>query len=320
MIELDTSQLAPEITYVLMLRGAQVPALAWADRANDAAKRHLESMDDLSLLGRPTLANPDQGLAVRALLYLWNGWLKECADTARAVPDPERPYLVGLCHRHAGHLAEAKAVHRAMGTHPICGPLARYAIDTIGLMGVAQDKALARFRQILELDGVWEPASFIDLYDMARTEKLDRINLEVIRMVQCREWELLFGHCYESAVGEPLVKKLTAPSPDLDRKRRLEKQTRDAKERSRKYTLDELQRQKLQPAAPPRPKPAKPKATEPAVPRKPPVPSVGVVCPACGHGQRVAESLRGKPTRCGRCGVSYRVPVGKPVSPGADNR
>jgi len=327
MIELDTSLLAPEITYVLMLRGAQLPPLEWAERANEAAKRHLESLDDISLFGRTTLAKPDMGLAVRAMLYLWNGWLQDAVDTARPAPNPERQYLIGLCHRQAGQVSEAKAVFQAMGPHAIYSPLAQYAVETIRLMGVVKDKTLARFRQIMEFDPVWEPFAFIDLYELARAQKLDRINLEVVRMLQCREWEMLFTQCYEAAVGESLLKKLAAQSPEVDRKRRLEKQARDAKKRSRQYALDEMQKQKLEAAAASKAEtakqkpggPAKPQPPAAAKPKAPPVPSVGVVCPTCAHGQRVPESLRGKPTRCGRCGASYRVPAGKPVAPGAGN-
>ncbi len=327
MIELDTSLLAPEITYVLMLRGAQLPALEWAERANEAAKRHLESMDDIGLFGRTTLAKPDLGLAVRSLLYLWNGWLQEAVDAARPVPNPERHYLIGLCHRQAGQAAEAKTVFQTMGSHPIYAPLAEYAVETIRLMGRVKDKTLIRFRQIMEFDPVWEPFAFIDLYELARAQKLDRISVEVVRTLQCREWEMLFTQCYEAAVGESLLKIRTAQSPELDRKRRLERRAQDAKRRSRQYALDEMQKQKLEAAiaakaekaGQSRPSPVKPRPSASGKPEAPPVPSLSVVCPVCAHCQRVPESLRGQPTRCGRCGASYRVPAGKPVAPGAGN-
>ena|GEM_PF-7103703 len=75
MIKVDPSVLAPDVAVLLQLRGAALPSLRWYDKPNQAAKQVLLDIeDDARLFRQTTLADEPMVGAVRAVLYLWNGW------------------------------------------------------------------------------------------------------------------------------------------------------------------------------------------------------------------------------------------------------
>ena len=102
MIDLDTAQVAPDVANLLMLRGADLPPFQWQKKPNPAAKEMLDRItEDTALLRQESLADEGMSAAVRALLYLWNGWLVECSMYAQAAPDKERIFLSALCDLNA---------------------------------------------------------------------------------------------------------------------------------------------------------------------------------------------------------------------------
>ena len=116
MIELDPSQFAPEITYLLMQQHAALPPLQWHLKPCRAAKQSLDAIaDDTDLCARSSLADEESGAAVRALLYLWNGWPAECAMYAQGAANDDRLYISALNERMAGRAAEAKTVLSELG-------------------------------------------------------------------------------------------------------------------------------------------------------------------------------------------------------------
>ncbi len=79
MIKLNVSHLPPDIANLLMLRGAALPPLLWLDTPNKAAKNLLEQTpEDTTLFRLAKLVDESMGSAVRALLYLLNGWRTDC--------------------------------------------------------------------------------------------------------------------------------------------------------------------------------------------------------------------------------------------------
>lgn len=91
MIKLDTSPSPTHIVTILMLRGAQLPPLQWHVNPNRNAKSELDGIaDDKKLLDCDPLADEGMAAAVRALLYLWDGWPAECDMYSQAAPEKER--------------------------------------------------------------------------------------------------------------------------------------------------------------------------------------------------------------------------------------
>jgi hypothetical protein len=272
-----------------MLRGAQLPELCWQANPNRAAKSALDELaDDNSLFDCDHLASPEMAAAARALLYFWNGWPAEATMYAQAAPERERAYLAALCARQAGDGAAAKSHLQQVEGHPIYPALAAYALKAIG-MGVAP--SLRRLRDVIAFGEQWEPRAFADVYEQARSGKLDPPGEKIVCSLQCREFELLLDLCVRAAVGEKPKKARPAPTSP---------QARPAQRPvPRRHT----------PEVPSDPKPARPSAKKKVVLK--PIPAlegVSVLCPKCGAALTFPEGKRGTPGRCSQCGASFLIP------------
>ncbi len=303
MIELDPSKLPPEVATLLFGRGAGVPPLEWQPRVDRTAKQTLDQIADAALVGGEAVADEGMVAVVRALLYLWNGWIGEARMYAEAAPEAERRYLVALCERQSGNADAAKSAFQELDGHPVYEPLANAAVEAIGL---GSDPVVDRFAQMLKLGEAWEPFAFIDVYEQARAGKLSQASEHLVCSVQCVEFELLFIHCYTAAIGKsiPLRRQPDAPAS-----------------RPRKRAAA-----RRQSARPPRPDTTSPKApaeeTRPekrTEERKPSRPKIALRCPKCAAQLRVPEEGRGARARCDKCGAVFLIPArqSEPATAGA---
>jgi len=288
MIALDVSCLAPDVANVLMLRGAELPPLQWHDKPNRAAKQMLLGIKtDAALLRQNPLANDAMGRAVRAALYLWNGWLEDCMACAQEAPSTEQYYFSALCERHSGRPNDCKTVMQQVDVHPIYAPLCAYAVEK---MGLATDPPLKRIKGLLELGETWEPFAFVDLYEQARAGKLCSPTEQIVRSLQCREFELLFAHCYEVATGQKLPEEEVA-GPAVRRR---------SKPRSRQRP----HRSPVRDSAAPNSK----TDSTPNPGAKGKEPRVGIECPKCAYKMVFPESCRGSKNNCAKCGTVFIIP------------
>lgn len=295
MITLNGSQLPGHIANALMLRGSALPPLRWFDAPNRAAKEILDqAADDTGLFQLAQPVDESMCAAVRGMLYLFNGWPAECAMYAAAAPEKERVYLTALAHRQTGAPAEAKAAFQQIGDHPIYKRLAQSALQ---IVGVATDRALDRFKQIVELGEAWEPFAFTDLYEQARAEILCSATENTVRKLLYSEFELLFVHCYEAGTGKAV---LMEPAGQTDTNKRKRPPARRAPEtRNRPGTV--------KPPAAPQTR----KTPKPQFPHKPQ--GIGILCPGCSHLCKLAEDRRGTKHQCPGCKRNFLVPTKKPM-------
>jgi hypothetical protein len=90
------------------------------------------------------------------------------------------------------HYDNAKYWFRRVGHHPVFEPLRAAAAE----LAAAAPHPAARF---LAEQRAWDPFAFIDLCAASAS---GRVPCEPLcRKVQQREWELLFGHSYQAAIG-----------------------------------------------------------------------------------------------------------------------
>ena len=205
MIELEISESAPEISKLLLARGTALPAVQWLHNPSSTAKKTLDAMDDAQLFAPTSLKNESMSAAVRALLYLWNGWIDESAMYAQGARPKESLFILALSERHRGRADEAKAFFRQLNDHSIYPRLAQAATE---LIGSSPDGALNRFREIVNLNGAWEPYAFIDIYEQARVDETKVTVGEFVREMQRQEFALLFGHCFQAATGNEVTKRV----------------------------------------------------------------------------------------------------------------
>ena len=204
MSELNHSELPSEMATLLLLRGTGLAPLNWAEHPNRSARHALGPLSDPSLLGVAEIRDRGMASAVRALLFVWNGWTDDCAAAALGAHADERYYLSALCERHLGHPDASKALLQKLDGHPIYDELASFARQ---LIGATSEPALTRFTGILELNETWEPFAFIDLYEQARGEQLNLVDRETVARIQVREFDLLLAYCYKAATGEEIGKR-----------------------------------------------------------------------------------------------------------------
>jgi hypothetical protein len=312
---LDVSPFAPEIARVLLLRGAAQSTISWKDIAQRGAKKILDDLDDTALLGVPALANASMASSVRALLYLWSGWIDDCKMCSEAAPPEERLYLAGLCLRHAQRYDESKAIFKKLGAHPIYASLTESAV---ALLGSTAEPAVQRLREMLEFDKHWEPFLFCDLVTMAGAGKLKPAGENVIRLLQTREFELLLVYCCEKATGQKVTQRLREVDPGEAQRRAQERERRMKEDRRRR----ESHARQEQPVGDSGAKHG-PGGAGGAPARGE---TVTVTCPKCGQAKPMPAALRGKVVRCQSCNGVFEVPASgagaasahaKPASAGA---
>ena len=286
MPHLDHAHLPPEIAKLLLLRGAGTPPLEW--NAVRAAKQSLDAIaGDADLFRGVSISDDTMAGAVRALLYLWNGWPAECVMHAQAVPDPERAYLEALAARQQGDTPAAKSFCHRLGEHPIFKPLADDAIKSIGQKS---ESPLQRFRSILEMGETWEPHAFLDLREQARAaNKVGLTGVELVCELQRTEFEMLFAYCYRSVTGRD------ATRPPEEKAKLPRKAPRPSPSR-RKSTRT--------------PPPTSRKKVDPAPPAAPPT-MLKVRCPKCTKTMPVPSTICGRAVNCINCGTAFMVPKPK---------
>lgn len=79
-----------------------------------------------------------------------------------------------------------------------------------------------RFREILKLNGAWQPFAFIDLYEQARVDDTKVTVGEFVRQMHRREFSPLFGHCYNAVTDEEILKHTKVSDTSRMPKRRAE--------------------------------------------------------------------------------------------------
>lgn len=219
MIEIEYSKAAPTIASLLQAKGTALLGVQWLDNQVASAKKTLDASDDAHLFAPSTLRDESMATAIRALLYLWNGWIDESSMYAQGARPKESLFILGLSERHHGNASQAKAFFLQLHDHPIYPSLAKIANE---LIATSPDESLKRFREILRLNGTWEPYVFIDIYEQARVDETKITIGDFVRQMQGQEFSLLFGHCYKAVTGEDILKHTKVADTSWKPKRRAE--------------------------------------------------------------------------------------------------
>ena len=291
MLDLDPSQLPPEIAALLMTRGQAVPPLQWFARPNVLAAKSLLELTDGKLFQRLGLANEAMGHAVRSLLYLWNGLFTEAVAQAQTAPQAERFYIAAIAERQAGNVDPAKELFRQAGAHPVFQALAPWVLQ---MLPSPRDPMLIRFAQIVKDTSMWEPFLFADMCEQARLGRATELTSQTICRLQCIEFEAFFRYCLETTLGERLINK--APSTTVQDHEARMQQVRQLAEKHR------AKRQKSTTQS------GDAEQTEEAEDEAPQDDSIRIGCPKCKSTVELPASSRGQCARCDRCGVKFMVP------------
>ncbi len=314
MITLDPSQLPSPIATVLMLRGAELPSLLWQEGPNRAARKLIEETPLPELFGGVELRDQPHAEMVRAMLFLWTGWHDSCCDALKVLPQREAFYLLGFVERQAGHCDQAKKLLTSVGEHEIHAGLAKYAASVID---PAIHQGIGRLKSFIDFSGGWEPCLFADLFEQTRAGRFGSATEQIVRQMQCREFELLFAYAWLQTTGVELKER--SPQEEARERRQREMELRKkAEERRREKLKQERARKAALAAKEPSAKKAGPagdqevgkeggkKAGGPEARASSPV---HIRCPKCMDMLEFPPTARGRKVMCGKCSAVFMIPV-----------
>jgi hypothetical protein len=142
--------------------------------------------------GKP-LRDRDMARCCISAVWLYHDFLDESHTISQEIETTTGSYWHGLMHRREPDYFNSKYWFRRVGDHAAFGPLsaaAREAAQTV-------DEPKAAF---LKHGGGWDPFAYVDLCESAAGRGSPAEQL--CRHIQLLEWQILFDHCYRSAVGE----------------------------------------------------------------------------------------------------------------------
>jgi hypothetical protein len=157
------------------------------------AEGKLKQLSVPSAFGQVKVVDRDMATCSIAGVWLLYDFLDESHTISQGIDTPSGSFWHGIMHRREGDFSNAKYWFRRVGEHAVFGALGeRAAALAAEQHGTAAADALA--------SGDWDPFKFVDLCQSA--VRGQRAAEPPCRAVQQAEWELLFDHCYRSAIGE----------------------------------------------------------------------------------------------------------------------
>jgi hypothetical protein len=155
---------------------------------NESVRPLLAGLTDDSLLAPHPVRDRAMAAACRAGLWLYHDFLDEAHTISQDIDTPTGSYWHGLMHRREPDFGNSKYWFRRVGKHPIFVTLADQAHQFA-------DDAHAG----ITVPAPWDPFWFIDRCEAAA--KAGSQQERFARLVQQREWVLLFDYCYREAMG-----------------------------------------------------------------------------------------------------------------------
>jgi hypothetical protein len=161
-------------------------------RPDGAVRARLTGLDLDQLLAPGRVLDREMAEACLAALWLLGDDLDRSHRISQGLHGQDGCYWHGIMHRREGDYSNAKYWMRRVGEHPIHDALNRAAGE---LAGEASGDAA-----FLGSQANWDAYAFVDLCEAAGAGRGDAADL--CRQIQQREWQLLFDHCYQRAVGD----------------------------------------------------------------------------------------------------------------------
>jgi hypothetical protein len=162
-------------------------------QSDPAASSRLRGAKPEDLFAPATIRDRVAAQACVAGLWLYLDHLDESHTISQDLATPEGSYWHGIMHRREPDYWNSKYWFRRVGQHAIFAPLRERAVTLI------EEAGRPRGSEVLLQQEAWDPYAFVDLCEAVAAGRAD---CELLcRQVQRAEWDLLFDHCYRTALG-----------------------------------------------------------------------------------------------------------------------
>src|SRR5207248_407029 len=172
---MNTASFSPAVRDILS--GERLPALG-PGKPNEPLRAQLAALRPDQLVAPEPVRRADFAQACLAALWLHHDFLDESHRISQEIHTTSGSYWHGILHRREPDPSNAAYWFQRVGDHPVFAPLAEAATEiAAGQMAIPSP---------------WDPFWFIDFCEACRTGK--EPGEELARLLQLKEWELLFGY------------------------------------------------------------------------------------------------------------------------------
>jgi hypothetical protein len=155
---------------------------------NAGARDALAALTDDTVAAPHPVVDSEMAAACRAGLWLYHDFLDEAHKISQDIASPTGSYWHGLVHRREPDYSNAAYWFRRVGRHPIFEPLVKSARELAARCSIA-----------VPIGDTWDPFWFIGYCEACAQGR--EPGEQFARLVQKREWEMLFEYCYRRAIG-----------------------------------------------------------------------------------------------------------------------
>ena len=161
--------------------------------ANDSVFHQLRQLNVETVFEGKSIVNRDMARCCLSAVWLWHDYLEESHNISQSIGNSSGSYWHGIMHRREPDFPNAKYWFNRVGEHAIFENLNSLAAQHANNFGTDPES------EFLQDQSDWDPFAFIDLCELAyRGESRSR---QLCREIARIEWQLLFDHCYQMALG-----------------------------------------------------------------------------------------------------------------------
>ncbi|MFB3785164.1 MAG: hypothetical protein ACE15F_02215 [bacterium] len=157
---------------------------------NTAVEERLVALQAADLFPSRRMVDRDMAQACLSGLWLYHDYLSQSHKISQTIATASGSYWHGFMHRRELDFSNAKYWFRKVGIHPVYAHLRREAKTMAGAHPHFSPAFLIEQEE-------WDPCAFIDFCEECL--QVETPAGPLCRMIQRREWELLFDYCYKKA-------------------------------------------------------------------------------------------------------------------------